>query len=537
MEEIKSVRVRTSESNDIKVTIYKSGNKRKVSGYSSVNTLGDSEYGGSRYRDLSDDEIIQDFLSVVSKRENKSLDFYKIVQNPWMENPPMWRSYGTDPYYLNNGTKVFINWLNDDDINAGGKEWSDESGNELDIKRGLTSSTKGLITKTVTIRPPSGSGDNALIVKDSNISDLFETGQKFIGNTVDLSIITQVISYWKNKVPNYELSLCSPNNEFCNTIPYKSPVKENSPDDPEPIPTEESTQNEKKIKLNVVLPTELSLRVKDDLNGLKVYVGDIPPLVVDGFVFQDDFKNLDELDPEFTESGFVGEEETNAVADEPDPQQLEEEQEVGTPTSPVSGAPLSNSKLLISSKSGRYYVLSTNNGVAGHRLKNVITDLENYLNSNGFSGTKLASNGIMRDLESSAVPSNPARAKGSLHGAGLAIDLKFTIPGKSWSGIGDNGNLSKDSKLNKAIYNWVKSQGDITWGGQWGKSKPESGMVQGWGITEYHHFEIKSSKIVEYWKPFSDELSSIGFDYKKLNTTTNLQSLYLKLLGKGGGLA
>ena len=314
MEEIKSVRVRTSESNDIKVTIYKSGNKRKVSGYSSINTLGDSEYGGNRYRDLSDDEIIQDFLSVVAKRENKPLDFYKIVQNPWMENPPMWRSYGSDPYYLNNGTKVFINWLDDDLINAGGKEWSDESGNELDIKRGLTSSTKGLITKTVTIRPPSGSGDNALIIKDSSISDLFETGQKFSGNTVDLSIITQVISYWKKKIPDYEIDLCSPNNEFCNIIGYKSPVNELVPDEPDPIPTEESTQDQNKIKLSVVLPEELSLRVKEDFNGLKVYIGDPPP--PGGFIFQDDFDNLNELDPEFMESDFSGDEEL--IFKEPD---------------------------------------------------------------------------------------------------------------------------------------------------------------------------------------------------------------------------
>lgn len=535
MEEIKSVRVRTTDSNDIKITLYKSGNKRIVDGFNVVSRLGESEYKGSRYNDFSDNEIISDYLSVVEKRENRVSGYYKVIQDPWEEKAPVWRSYGFDPYYLNNGSKVIISWLDSDNISTGGKEWSDENGNELDIKRGMTQSTKSFITKTVTIIPSNDSSDKkTMIIKDSSISDSFETGQKFSGNTSDLSIITQIISYWKNKVPNYEIELCNPNNEFCNIIPYKSPINEFVPDGPEPVPTEESTQTQgtPKIKLSIVLPEDLNIKVKQDFDGLKVYIGNPPS---DGFVFQDDFDNLEELDPIYMETSFVGEEETNAVADEPDPQQLNEEQEVDTPTSSVTGAPLTNSKLLISSKSGRYYILSTSNGAAGHRLKNILTDLEKYLNNNGFPGTKLSNNGVMRDLEASAVPGNPARAKGSLHGAGLAIDLKFSIPGKSWKGIGDNGNLAKDSKLNKAIYKWVTSQGDLTWGGQWGKSKPGDGLVKGWGITEYHHFEIKSSKIPEYWKPFESELSSLGFDYKKLNTTTNLQKLYLKLLGKGGG--
>jgi hypothetical protein len=140
------------------------------------------------------------------------------------------------------------------------------------------------------------------------------------------------------------------------------------------------------------------------------------------------------------------------------------------------------------------------------------------LNANGYKDTKIGNNGIIRDLVASTYPSSSARAVASLHGAGLAIDVTFAIPGKKWSGIGDNGNLSSDANLTKVIWSFVKSQGDITWGAQWGDSKPADGVVKGRGIIEYHHFEIKSSKIAEYWKPFEKDLKAMGFDYTKLNS-------------------
>ena len=178
-------------------------------------------------------------------------------------------------------------------------------------------------------------------------------------------------------------------------------------------------------------------------------------------------------------------------------------------------------------------------GIAGHRLVNIITDLQAYLRANGFPGTVLESNGIMRDLPAAAATSNPKRVPGSLHGAGLAIDLKFNIPGFKWEGISDNKNLAKSTKLSKAIYNWVISQGDITWGGQWGVNKgtkPEQGIIKGWGITEYHHFEIRASKIPQYWKPYQEDLAKLGFKPEKLNTTKELGKLYVKIL-KSEGLA
>ena len=136
----------------------------------------------------------------------------------------------------------------------------------------------------------------------------------------------------------------------------------------------------------------------------------------------------------------------------------------------------------------------------------------------------------MRDLKGATYPSNPARAKGSLHGSGLAIDLIFNIPGFNWKGIGDNENLSKDEKLVKTIWRWVQSQKDLTWGAEWGKSNPSNGNIKGWGITEFHHMEIKKDLIKNYWSPFTTELSELGFKGDKLTSTSNLQKLYEKLL-------
>lgn len=311
MNEIKSVRVRSKDGVDIKVTLYKSGNRRKIEGKSNgLPTWGLSEYGGNRYQNYTDDQIIDDFIEVNRKSSQISdIEYYSIIQDPWSDNPPSYRSFGYDPYYLNNGTSIYIYWLDDDNVGAGGKAWSDENGNELNIKSGLTQSTKGLITKTVTITPPSDSGDKSLIVKDSTISSEYVTGDKFSGTTSDLDIINQVISYWKIKVPNYDIELCSPSNTFCNLITYKSPVQELTPEEEPPQKTEESEQGKDKIKLSVVIPKDLELKVKEDLNELKVYVGE-PPLSPSDFVFQDDFDNLEELDPEFYESSFSAEEES-----------------------------------------------------------------------------------------------------------------------------------------------------------------------------------------------------------------------------------
>jgi hypothetical protein len=321
MEEIKSIRLRDKDGIDIKITLYKDGDKRKIEGKSSgITTFGLSEYGGTRYNNYTDDEIILDFIEVNRKSRLKFYSYYEIVQDPWEEKPPIFRKFGFDPYYLNNGSKAYITWTVEEiddnintttitDIQIGGTEWSDAEGGELQIERGLTQSTKSFITKSITINPPSESGDSPLVIKDSSIRTK-EFSDRFTGTITDIDILNQFISLWKIKVPNYNLELCNPNNEFCNIIEYKSPLGEFKEDPLDPIQNEESTQGkETKVKLSVVLPEILDIKVKQDLNGLKVYVGEPP--TNSGFIFQDEFDNLEDLDPEFTEDAFSGFEETS----------------------------------------------------------------------------------------------------------------------------------------------------------------------------------------------------------------------------------
>jgi hypothetical protein len=256
--------------------------------------------------------------------------------------------------------------------------------------------------------------------------------------------------------------------------------------------------------------------------------------------------------PEFLEEAFVGEEEEfiaqlNSIDDEPTGPSFDESEgvfiwntpEVVNPVagevdkSPVGKGPIVGSKL--TNKAG-----TSMTNLAGHRLTNIPIDLQSYLRKNGYPGAKIGNNGVMRDLPGSAYPGypekyNPDRAYASLHGFGLAIDLKFDIPGFVWEGYKKgNPNLVKDPKLTKTIYNFVKGQGDITWGASWANSDPANGIVKGRGITEYHHFEIKADLIPKYWEPLKTELAKFGFkptDLKSPGKGTNLHKLMIKLLG------
>jgi hypothetical protein len=241
------------------------------------------------------------------------------------------------------------------------------------------------------------------------------------------------------------------------------------------------------------------------------------------------------LDAEYSESNFAGSEEElakitqmNAIDDVPAGPSFDESLSGEVDKSAIGRGPVLGSKL--TNKSGSSMI-----NLAGHRLTPILKDLENYLNNNGYPGTKIGNNGVMRPLRDSAYPSSPARATASLHGAGLAIDVTFKIPGFNWSGIGDNKNLAANANLTRVINNFVKGQGDITWGASWGKgSKPADGVVLARGITEYHHFEIRADLIPKYWEPVKDELAKFGFkptDLKSPGRGGNLHKLMLKLLG------
>ena len=340
MDEIKSVRVRRTDIKsgtlDIKVTIFEEkhtfgADQRVVMGTNNDRPIWMGVYYPKKglYKDYTDDQFIADFIDMNSKSDGGGKT-YDIIQDPWENKVPIWRKYGFDPYYLNNGAQIIISW-NENNIISGGYTYSSDTGKEVN--------TTYLMSKTnwiIGVNDPSKDENNLLhLTKNSEIDYRTKVSdvKVYNGLVTDLSIIKDIIEAWKKKVPNYdELALCSPNNESCSIIPYKSPLK---PPEPEAPPTVKVAVNEPpKEKMTVVLPPDV-VKVKSDITSFVVYVGkgkekgllENPGTEEDEFIF-DDSPGIDE----YTESEFVGNEEAPADLPDVDPV-LSSVQETSTETS------------------------------------------------------------------------------------------------------------------------------------------------------------------------------------------------------------
>ncbi len=372
----------------------------------------------------------------------------------------------------------------------------------------------------------------------------------------DWVIISNLIQAWKNKIPQYKdlsFEVCSPDYKECKVIQYLSPLKSEEAVGPEiesisneaPVGTSPSTSTYS--QLNFLFPENFEVIVRQDVPEFKIFVGDIPSQEIEGaFIFQDDLQG-ELVDDEYTEGGFAGAEEEipEGLADEPDPLPLTSGTETGDAgtvgadgaivdvgSTPPGTGPTGK---LVKKSGANFYIVNSSEGLAGHRLKNIPGDLQKHLKANGYPSAKIGSNGIMRELKASTYPSNPARAAGSFHGAGLAVDVTFSIPGFKWKSYDpDNKNLAADAKLTKTIAAFVANQGDIIWGASFDGSKPDQGIVKGRGILEYHHFELKGKEMANYWKPFKSELEKYGLDYTKLNKTSLLKEAYKKFMAAFG---
>ena len=306
MKEIKSVRVRkvstSIDSNDIKISIFSNVNGRKVTSLSNGRVVwSDLDYNNSRYSNESDDSLMSDYIRVNSISSGNK-DVYEVIQDPWSDRPPLWRSYGFDPYYLNNGSRVYINWI-EGGVNSGGRSWSDDLGNELDIQRGTTQSDKSSITKSIRVF---SNTEELEIDKNGNIEIYKSNGKNYVGTIKDIDIINELIGIWKKKVPNYNLDICMPNNISCSLIDYISPI--NTIVEPDQTTVVDNGGN--KLDLKVVIPQNLELKTKESIPSLKIYIGEVP---LDGgdFNFGDYDEDLSLLGEEFTEAEFSGFEETS----------------------------------------------------------------------------------------------------------------------------------------------------------------------------------------------------------------------------------
>ena len=62
-----------------------------------------------RYKDFTDDDYIDAWISTQNNKLPGST-YFSILQNPWLDDLPVKRNYGTGDYYLSNGSRVNIKW-------------------------------------------------------------------------------------------------------------------------------------------------------------------------------------------------------------------------------------------------------------------------------------------------------------------------------------------------------------------------------------------------------------------------------------------
>ena len=148
-------------------------------------------------------------------------------------------------------------------------------------------------------------------------------------------------------------------------------------------------------------------------------------------------------------------------------------------------------------------------------------------------GFRIGNLGVIRPLAAAANASNPDRANGSKHGAGLAQDLLLHTKTygeyksyKKWNPI-----LAKDIKLVRLMRGFAADRPEIQWGGNFGGGSGD--IVKGRGITEFHHYEFKNSVMPKYFKPYDAEIKkATGGDLSAadLTSTKVLAKLYKALM-------
>lgn len=151
----------------------------------------------------------------------------------------------------------------------------------------------------------------------------------------DWMIIDELLKAWNKKFPGYNVALNEPSYLYVSDFvkkEYKDPVKTldevvAEEDLQDPAPNITATESNL-IKLNILFPTEFEVEARKDCPDFRIFVGDIPTELLpgEGFQFQDDFNELEELDPEYQESPFSGEEESPSQIPEVTEEQSKKEE-------------------------------------------------------------------------------------------------------------------------------------------------------------------------------------------------------------------
>ena len=293
------------------------------------------------FKDFSNDDFIKSYIELRKKIAGNG-SVFEIIQDPWTPNVPIFRNYGFDMYYLNNTAVVSISWLIGN-TNVGGTKYSDSNGKEKNSKTELTPEEyiiKGDITKIVKILPQSDV-DKPFIYSSS--TEFLYTGDelKYSGYILDQDILKQVLSSWNNKIPNYNVELCKPDNESCSIIEYKSPIKPIEPE--KTVDTKFATNEVPKEKIKLVLPTS-SIKAKVDTN-FKLYIGE-PYNVLNG-----NTNNVDDYwgdSEEYTEANFEGMDEQELdIQNQVSSSQIDSDSNLGLVGSPANIHPVSGLDALL----------------------------------------------------------------------------------------------------------------------------------------------------------------------------------------------
>lgn len=297
MKELKSIRIRKSLDDtvgvlDLKISIFDDGSDFILTGINNGNTIWHTRYKKSGvYKDFTNDDFIKNFITLQSKINNST---YNIIQDPWEEKVPKHRNYGFDPYYLNNGSTISISWTSGTTV-MGGKKYSDIDGNEIDVDTTITKYARIMNYES-----------NKIIDIESDGSFKYpkdiKKDKKYSSTVKDIEIVNEIISKWNSMIPGYNLEICNPGNISCNLVKFKNPldIKEDMV-----VP---NTIKEGKIKPIVILPND-KLKVRFDFS-IKVSLSNKTSInkETDNYIFSDD--NNMEIDPEYLENSFIGEEES-----------------------------------------------------------------------------------------------------------------------------------------------------------------------------------------------------------------------------------
>jgi hypothetical protein len=240
MQEIKKIRLSQFENsisgNDISVSLYKIDSNNYKTIFRILNKSSEYSFNDLLYPQIKKDDFKSGnridgfnannignydyFLNeTIIKQSRIDRINYVIVQDPYLEENTR-RRFGKDPYYLNNGSIVYINWILDG-VMINGIDFSDSNGNELDISS-MNRIKDGIIKEVQIIN-----GDNIFTIDNSNkiILDTNNKRNRYKHFVKDTFIIDEVIRIWKVNVINYNLMLCSDSSKMCSDLEYISPLE------------------------------------------------------------------------------------------------------------------------------------------------------------------------------------------------------------------------------------------------------------------------------------------------------------------------